>query len=87
MPTGRGQTSWLFIKRGEVEFGGTTNPSSGRVEDLNTGRSDYKSGVCEYEGMDVFQPVFGFPNIKLKILSDIELRFIFCIILHTTSWH
>ena len=47
IPTGRRlQTSWLFTKRGGVEFGTTeTNPASGRVEDLNLGHPDYKSSA------------------------------------------
>ena len=35
-------TSWLFTKRGGVEY---TNPSSGREEDLNSGPLDYKSSA------------------------------------------
>jgi len=44
IPTGRRQTSWLFIKRERgFELGTTENqiPVSDRVEALNPGRPDY----------------------------------------------
>ena len=44
--TVRRQTSWLFTKRGGVEFGTTeTDPASGREEYLNLGPPDYKSSA------------------------------------------
>ena len=45
-PTGGRLTSWLFTKRGGVEFGPPkTNPSSGREGDLNPGPPDFKSSA------------------------------------------
>ena len=38
-------TSWLFTKRGVVEFGAKTKPARGREEDLNPGPSDYESNA------------------------------------------
>ena len=44
--TGRRQTSWLFTKRGGVEFRTTEiQLVHGRQEDLNAGPPDYKSSV------------------------------------------
>ena len=46
IPTGGRLTSWLFTRRGGVEFGPPkTSLSSGKEEDLNPGPPDYKSSA------------------------------------------
>ena len=46
IPTGGRLTSWVFTRRGGVEFGPPkANPSSGREEDLNPGPREYKSSA------------------------------------------